>query len=1061
MLSNGSEVETDSFPLLRRSPNFLGNFLSTIILHLDRVLNFIVPKNALELWVGLLGGIGCSFAASYSLWRPLHSGQQSYSDLVAGYIIWTDKFKDGDYRSVFTFLVLAAVFGVLSSLSVRGFTSLLQRASQKTISVAPGIKRSLKAGSSFDIIAAWALFIFAKWGVQGHAPIVEIAGICTALCVYGAFKIASALRHESSHLSGEWASDRAASCILFSLLIAVAVVATAAAIFIGSGGERLPNEVGITYDFLKYAVVAALFFATITLLIYPKALRVVQVANSALQVLAPLLLLVYSCTVLRDPSGTLILVEPNMWGKLLLFCGIAMLFVDAIQGFSQTIRRQITHRGWDTQVRVSTAVALTAFLFYSPQPYSVTIFDDFHLGETLIPWQQLSVFGQGLYSDFVSVQGLLGISFGAANGLFFDNTVATYPIAAFWVLVIANCITSVLLCFTLGTGWALLLSPITFTTLDRVLLVPIMFLVLASPLVTKTPLRWLLTFCVVATLHFLWIPSAGTAVILALSPFAVFCGVRTLNIDSLRALWRQNLRLRSLLIGVALLSLAILLGPYLLGALSFVAENGSTNTVAYGVAMDGHQMPLSFPRWFTSNFANIVAWEFVRFGGWLIGSLVLLAIAIRAVRLSTATTGKLLAELPSGEAKRLVSPLIFGIGGALFAWALIPYSTGRIDAMHLSRSGSIAMLTFGFFIPVTIALFHKRYGVWPISLGVLGVCLGVRFAYAPPTVAALLPRAASIVTIPNDAVRVDGPATGFPNLGVGYIAADKWDGIIRLQGALNKYLKPGETYFDLTNRSAYYFFLGRRVPSPYSADYLAANGKIQSRILDRLARENPPVVWVGPSIRFDDSPASIRSYRLLRWFIERGYRYESADGLQFLVRPDRLLQSKLEEKIAEVLPTISKSDLAKLPIAWGRNFERLSDRFESRATLSLTPPESGLLRRESDWYELRSGSPRFTFSIPSFGTSERPDYLLLQIGRRGPPNSKLKGELLWHGDQSTFIRGSGLQFDVKAGTLLIPLGSNLNWHRTENLKELRLEISGEMVGTKLKIERAELLRLVD
>jgi hypothetical protein len=811
--------------------------------------------------------------------------------------------------------------------------------------------------------------------------------------------------------------------------------------------------------------------------------------------------------VYREPNGELLILGPNALGSTFLLLVIGMMVVAAGAALLRTVKEELGREfKFDREIRIGTVVAVALFVFFTPPPYSVTVADDFHLGETLIPWQQLTVFGQRLYTDFVSVQGVLGLSYGAINEWLFAGTVATYPIAAFWMLAIANGVTAIAICRTIGSGWGLILAPITFTMLDRVLLVPLLFLLLASRWATSSAARWIAMFVTVAALHFLWIPSTGTA--FALSGAVFFIAALFLVIQNAR-LGSFSKREVAHVIGAVALVAAI--APFLGGALSFVTENGSTNAVAYGVMIEANHLPPNFPRWFGDPFFDMLVWEGIRFGGWLVGAFGLLTIAALAGR--TAVTQR----LPQGN--RIAAILILGIGGAAFAYALIPYSAGRIDGGGLSRSGCITLLLFGFFIPMVVALYKRSIGVFPLALTVLGLLLGVRFAYAPPTLGYLVERANQIVQIPGDAVNVTGSAQELPNLGGGYVTARTWDEITRLRQALAVYLKDGETYFDLTNRSAFYFFLGKRVPSPYSADYLAANGAIQNRIVERLERERPPVAWVGPVMRFDESPTAIRSYRVLRWFLESGYRYESAFGNQFLVRPDRLVGEGAAERLHEIESGLSRSDLAALPNAWGRNYSRLESRFVERAALGLLPPESGLLLRENNWLELRASRPQFRWAIPaSAGMAEaRPDYLLVELSRRGPQR-RLRGELLWsertadgsrpdrstnndqpswtadgsrpgrssnndqpswtadgsrpdrstNNDQTTpvggppseFKRGTGITFQVKPGVLLIPLGSQLRWHRDTEITDLRLELTGESVGSKLRIERATLLRLV-
>ena len=106
----------------------------------------------------------------------------------------------------------------------------------------------------------------------------------------------------------------------------------------------------------------------------------------------------------------------------------------------------------------STIALISAFSAYKLPAGQVLTMDGYHTGEMLIPFQQF--FSQNLasYSDFVSVHGLLAVSYGFINHLFFDATYATVAQAFALTDSIYAGVMAALLCLWLEPRIALFLG---------------------------------------------------------------------------------------------------------------------------------------------------------------------------------------------------------------------------------------------------------------------------------------------------------------------------------------------------------------------------------------------------------------------------------------------------------------------------------------------------------------------------------------------------------------------------------------------------------------------------
>src|SRR5262249_59541371 len=106
---------------------------------------------------------------------------------------------------------------------------------------------------------------------------------------------------------------------------------------------------------------------------------------------------------------------------------------------------------------------------------------------------------------------------------------------------------------------------------------------------------------------------------------------------------------------------------------------------------------------------------------------------------------------------------------------------------------------------------------------------------------------------------LDGRDSGLPMLGRALPDPPLLAEHLVLKAALDEFLVPGETFLDLTNRSAYYQHFDLPVPGLYAANFIAGNRRTQARMLAQFGDDPPPVVLIPPPSNFDHMTASLRS----------------------------------------------------------------------------------------------------------------------------------------------------------------------------------------------------------
>jgi hypothetical protein len=162
----------------------------------------------------------------------------------------------------------------------------------------------------------------------------------------------------------------------------------------------------------------------------------------------------------------------------------------------------------------------TTFELLSAPGYPTLFGDDFHLGEQILPWQQLFDFHKIPYVDFAPVHGLMPFLTGALNEFFFDGTLANLNTSFSILVAIASAITLCLACrvsgVVLGLALCFLLAPF-----DRLLFLAPALLLLVDARLWARPAIWFGTWCLVTLFMLGYNAAIGSAFAGGTAPFAI------------------------------------------------------------------------------------------------------------------------------------------------------------------------------------------------------------------------------------------------------------------------------------------------------------------------------------------------------------------------------------------------------------------------------------------------------------------------------------------------------------------------------------------------------------
>jgi hypothetical protein len=401
------------------------------------------------------------------------------------------------------------------------------------------------------------------------------------------------------------------------------------------------------------------------------------------------------------------------------------------------------------------------------------------------------------------------------------------------------------------------------------------------------------------------------------------------------------------------------------------------------------------------------------------------------------------------------------------------YTLGRIEPGYFTRPGAVSQLCVFFLIPLFAVLLCRRE-VLGRTVVMVAVLAAVMFSSLSPVstgadALAIAARTVSSRIVPAKERVVHGTDYGLPRIGSLVVTNPAaFDDLVALRDALRQYLRPGETFLDLTNASSLYYYLDLPVPALYSSDYVAANSWMQERMLARLSADPPPVVLAAPAEQFDGGPVGLRSYLLYRYAV-LNYAPVQCGKYTLLVRRDRIALTRAPatqvaaNAVVDSLKVVSAPDqLYWIPWAWGRSWSDLRPRFDVVAAL----PDDTMQVRGAQ--PVAPGSRRYTkpngvISItcplpPDFRDGTAADFLHFAFHfAPSHPSARALMQINWEYDDGS--TSSPALFYMESGDAVMPLGAYPSWLLSKHLAKLKIECESPSELTQFGITDAQLLRL--
>jgi len=968
------------------------------------------------LWVCALAFGGACGAIAFEVFRRLPA---SYPDFIVGFLTVQGLSKHGDYAMLLAVIAGSAAFFVVLSLLFRrlndlgGAAALAEADMRLLIAVIPG----------FTWLASFLLPQTLNTGMFWLTVyLASMTGLALLLLVARpSLWFAPGRVQMTAVLDGAVLLPAAAMLAV----LAVAMFGNRVGILFGPPWVKIPGS-------LQGAIGLAAIFAglTVTALALRASAQTTQAALRRLTIAIQAFLPGLFLAVLPVPAGPVdrrLFYDPairtEVWVLMALLALI--LWADLVRLWRKGEREDLAP---SSSVSIFSLIAVLVYCrtpILAPLP---TPFDDYHAGEDFIPWWSWVTHGMVPLWDFTPPRGLINYKTGALAALFTEPTAAGMLATTPYLYALVMLVVFPAVALVVGPWIAFLV--LAFATLDDRLgdidaLMTAAFCVVIFTWNRMTHCRWLVTWFVVGTAAVLVAPGQGGLLVLATAPGGLWRLYRAWHDE------RPLLLRTAAITGAIVLALALLtpLGLMVAGAIRYgvgqSAVNGIANGLPWGAAF--------------ASIPNLHPWlvEILRFS-WI-------AAGAAAIVLTLWTWAR-----PNRDAR-----VLFVCGAvALLCVLYIVRSAVRVDTGGVGRPAWTSVWVLTLLLPILFStLFEgRRRLVFTAFTVIVASALTLQFGIVGIDPAFQRPLA--LQTPAPNLNRVDGAALGMPNMGVINMEQQRAEKLAATKRALDEFLAPGETYVDMTNGGAHYFYFDRPPPSDLSAFYNMITSSQQRRAVEGIIAKNVPVALIGPdNALIDDLRAGLRAPLLYRHLV-LNFVPMTINGLDFMIHPDRMKSAGLgavdpatpsEQALTTLDRVFFTQYLHWTPFTFGQSARSL--RGSMRDVLPLDPTRAAAVmdaeRQADGTYKITGALPALQFDLTAQRLRGR-DAGLLRFDFRCLVRSVRPTVVVrWTGPDGLFNNSKTVYFPSQGTTMIVPLDAAPRWLLSPNVGTLRLEFRPE------------------
>lgn len=690
----------------------------------------------------------------------------------------------------------------------------------------------------------------------------------------------------------------------------------------------------------------------------------------------------------------------------------------------------------------SLSIIAILLIIKSPEylPQSIPI-DDYHFGEFLTPWVSLYNYGQIPFYEFTPARGMINYLDGLFSSIFFDGTAINYYSSRAIQYLFVLLITFPVIKYFVGpfiSFFIFLFMPF-INGLSEIDIFVTFFICFLCYLHNKvSSYSWIIFYALLSLAILVYAPGQGGLAIIATFPIFIY------KIYELYAF--KNLKI--ILLTAFILLLIVLsiasshFGHVVYGALRYGIEQSSINSVAHGIP------------WINSFSSGKVTYLFEIFRSlWILIPLL---------------SGSIIFYYFQDKKNFKISSYNFLILSIFILSSLyVIRAAGRIDAGSPSRLGFASVWCISMLMPILLFSYNSLnterrapyfFLIWFSFSGMVGSLFGasaglIRFD--------ILNKFNAHQISEGDYSKLAMVKNLFPNMGAGYLDEPHKQRLSNINFILRKVTSDNETYLDLTNRVAQYFYLIRNQPIETGAIYNLVGEKQQNRSINFLERMPPPAVLVSAdNMLFDGGGASLRSYYLYKKIIlDKNYSVVKYKDQVWLIKKDRINNiqgiegvyiSDLDDSPDSPINVLfNPVDLKLIPSAWGKSSSSLSNKLittVSSAEISKLPLDLHDLSTDNNEVFIVTGEDPYLSINTSSINLEGKNAGILSLSfscdkmSAASPNPVL--DIRWVSATVPLHLNTIIRLSASNGNLLIPMDVMPSWLLTKNIQFVRLDLEG-------------------
>lgn len=664
--------------------------------------------------------------------------------------------------------------------------------------------------------------------------------------------------------------------------------------------------------------------------------------------------------------------------------------------------------------------------------------DDYHFGEFLIPYWSLINFGQIPFVDIVPARGLINYFDGYLTSTFFELKASYFEIIKNMLMLFYVSI----LFFVLRKFFNIFLSfiiTLSFSTLNievsgiDIFNTAILVLIVHF-FIVKRYYMFLAMSLLFITIAILFAPGQGIILALSITPLGMYSLYKIFSYD-----YKIALRfLTFLLLPYILIIILTPLFDILYGAIVYAKEQSSLNSISYGI-----------PWYFSANsFPNANYWlfEIVRSGYvFIIGLSFLILIKYFFDK-----------KLHNRREVIVFSSIIF-ITSILF----IIRGAGRIDPGAFSRLGLATSWIIGVLLPILIFYIFPRYkSVILTSIILFFISI---FGYIGNSLSLnqLISKVNSNTQLPLNFKYAEKMEIN--NFGNSVFDELHMSRILKIKAFLDKTLDKNETFLNLTNRNALYFYLDRKSPIETGAFYNLLSEGQQQRAIEILAKDIPKVaILEADNFLHDNVKLPLRSPLLYR-FVMQNYQPLEVDGIIYGIRNDMF--NKFKEMISEkeqinlLEKVFSTSNLQFIPSEWGKSFNQLNQKLIK--TNETTMESVHDLKQSNEKYEIIGNDPYIIYKLSENITGTNAGILGFEFDCLDNRKGVNYFEIYYKKEGLDFSESMVTRFSSDNNINIVPLDANPKYLNLKDIDKIRIDLAPNSSCKKFNILNVSLYQKRD